>query len=360
MARIYNFNAGPSTLPLPALEKAQAEFLDYNGTGMSLMELSHRSPDYDAVHNGCQDLLRELMGIPDNYKIAFMGGGASTQFAMAPMNFIPEGGSADYIVTGAWSQKALKEATIIADGKSAGSSEDQNFSYIPKQETLTFDPNAAYVHMTSNNTIFGTQWQQFPDVNGKPLIADMSSDILCKEIDVSKFSLIYAGAQKNLGPAGVALVIIKDEFAATANSGLPTMMKYDTHVSKNSLFNTPPTFPIYMIKLVLEWIKEQGGVSVVEAVNRQKADLLYGAIDESGGYYKGTTAKDSRSWMNVTMRLQSEDLEKEFIATAKEQGLGGLKGHRSVGGIRVSMYNAMPLAGIEKLVEFMKSFKASH
>jgi phosphoserine aminotransferase len=360
MARIFNFNAGPSTLPLEVLEKAQAEFLDYQGTGMSLMELSHRSPEYDAVHNDTQILLRELMGIPNNYKIIFIGGGASTQFAMAPLNFIPDGGSADYVVTGAWSQKALKEAIKIANGKSAASSEETNFSYIPGQEQLDLDPNAAYVHITSNNTIFGTQYFNYPDVGGKPLVADMSSDILCKEIDVSKFSLIYAGAQKNLGPSGVAVAIIKDEFVATENSGLPTMLRYSTHISKNSLFNTPPTFPIYIIKLVLEWIKAQGGVSAVEAVNVQKADLLYGAIDGSDGYYKGTTAKDSRSWMNVTMRLNSEDLEKQFIAQAKTQGLGGLKGHRDVGGIRVSMYNAMPLAGITKLVDFMTVFKAKN
>lgn len=360
MSRIFNFNPGPSTLPLPVLAKAQAEMLDYQGTGMSLMELSHRSPEYDVVHNDAQMLLRELMGIPENYKIIFLGGGASTQFAMAPMNFIPAGGSADYIITGAWSKKALKEATLIASAKVAGTSEETNFSYIPGMDQLEFDSNASYVHITSNNTIFGTQYFKYPDVNGKPLIADMSSDILCKDIDVSKFSLIYAGAQKNLGPSGVTVVIIKDEFAATENSGLPTMFRYSTHISKNSLFNTPPTFPIYIIKLVLEWIKEQGGVSAVEAVNKQKADLLYGAIDGSDGYYKGTTAKDSRSWMNVTMRLANEDLEKEFIAQAKKQGLGGLKGHRDVGGIRVSMYNAMPLAGVKSLVDFMTTFKAQN
>lgn len=360
MARIYNFNPGPSTLPLSALEKAQAEFLDYRGTGMSVMELSHRSPEYEAIHNETQTLLRELMGIPENYKIVFLGGGASTQFAMVPMNFIPKGGSADYVITGAWSEKALEEAMIVAAAKTAASSEDKNYSYIPGQDQLTLDPEAAYVHITTNNTIFGTQYHQFPDVNGKPLVADMSSDILCKEIDVSKFSLIYAGAQKNLGPAGVTLVILKDEFAATANDDLPTMLKYSTHVRNNSLYNTPPTFPIYIVKLVLEWVKEQGGVKAVEEVNRQKAELLYSTIDESDGFYRGTTAKDSRSWMNATMRLPSEELEKEFISQARGQGLGGLKGHRSVGGIRVSMYNAMPLAGIEKLVDFMKSFKAAH
>ncbi len=360
MTRIFNFNAGPSTLPLSALEKCQAELLDYRGCGMSVMEISHRSKEYDGIHQGTQMLLRELFGIPDNYKILFLGGGASTQFAMTAMNFIPQGGSADYIITGSWSKKALKEATIIEDAKVAASSEDKNFSYIPDQSSLQLDPNAAYVHLTTNNTISGTQWQAFPDVNGKPIIADMSSDILSRKIDVSKFALIYAGAQKNLGPAGVTLVILRDDFAATANKGLPTMLSYDTHISKDSLFNTPPVFPIYMIKLVLEWMKERGGLDAIEATNKQKADLLYSTIDESGGFYRGTVAQDSRSWMNATMRLPGEDLEKEFIEKAKEQGLGGLKGHRSVGGIRVSMYNAMPLQGIEKLVDFMKSFQAAH
>ncbi|NIA29275.1 MAG: 3-phosphoserine/phosphohydroxythreonine transaminase [Actinobacteria bacterium] len=360
MARIFNFNAGPSTLPLSALEKCQAELLDYQGCGMSVMEISHRSKEYDGIHEGTKALFRELYGIPDNYKILFLGGGASTQFAMTAMNFIPKGGSADYIITGAWSKKALKEATIIADAKVAASSEDKKFSYIPGRDALQLDPNAAFVHITSNNTISGTQWQNFPDVNGKPLVADMSSDIMSKKVDVSKFALIYAGAQKNLGPAGVTVVILRDDFAATANKGLPTMLSYETHISKDSLFNTPPVFSIYMIKLVLEWVKEQGGMEAIEATNKQKADLLYGTIDESGGFYRGTVDKDSRSWMNATLRLSNENLEKEFIESAKAQGMGGLKGHRSVGGIRVSMYNAMPLQGIEKLVDFMKSFKAAH
>ena len=306
---------------------------------MSIIESSHRGAEFDQVAKDCQALLRELLGIPDDYHILFLGGGASTQFAMLAMNFIPRGGSADYINTGTWSTKAIKEAQIIASCNVAASSEDKNFSYIPKE--FNFDPKAAFVHFTSNNTIKGTEWHNLPPTD-KPLICDMSSDIMSQVIDVSKYSMIYAGAQKNLGPAGVTVVILKDEFAKTANEGLPTMLQYATHIKKDSMFNTPPTFPIYMVKLVSEWVKAQGGVAAIEKVNRQKAQLVYDAMDNSDGYYKGTAAKDSRSIMNLTMRLGSEDLEKKFIADGKAAGLHGLKGHRSVGGIRASMYNAFP------------------
>jgi phosphoserine aminotransferase len=299
------------------------------------------------------------MGIPDNYHILFLGGGASLQFTMIPQNFIPAGGSADYINTGTWAKKAIKEANIVAKGNVAATSEADNFNWIPVQDELQLDPEAAYLHFTSNNTIFGTEFHKFPETD-KPLICDMSSDIMSRPIDVSKFAMIYAGAQKNLGPAGVTVVIIRDDFARTANSGLPTMLAYDTHIDKDSMFNTPPAYGIYIIKLVQEWIVEQGGLEAIEAVNRQKAELLYGAIDTSDGYYRGTARTDSRSRMNVTIRLASEELEKKFIAEAAEIGLNGLKGHRSVGGIRVSMYNAMPLAGIEKLVGFMEKFKAEN
>jgi phosphoserine aminotransferase len=357
MARVYNFNPGPSTLPLPALEKAKEDLIDYQGTGMSIMETSHRAPEYDKIHNDAQALMRELMNIPDNYHILFLGGGASTQFAMIPMNFIPENGSADYVITGSWAKKALKEANIIAKGNITATSEPDKFTHIPTQEELQLDPNAAYVHITTNNTIAGTQYQTFPDVKDKPLLADMSSDILSKKIDVSKFSLIYAGAQKNLGPAGVTVVIIDDNFAAGAREDIPTMLSYGTHIEKNSLFNTPPVFPIYMVNLVLEWVKAQGGVDKIESINKQKADMVYQTIDESDGYYRCPVRKDSRSWMNAVMRLPNEELEKNFIAKAKKEGLHGLKGHRSVGGIRISMYNAMPLEGVEKLTDFMKNFK---
>ncbi|MBN1540955.1 3-phosphoserine/phosphohydroxythreonine transaminase [candidate division KSB1 bacterium] len=356
MARVHNFNPGPCTLPYSALQKCQSDFLDYGGSGMSIVESSHRSKEYDAIHNDAQKLLRELLGIPANYHVLFLGGGASLQFAMVPMNFIPKGGSADYIITGSWAKKAFKEATIIQKSRIAASSEAQKFNTIPEAEALDQDPLAAYIHLTSNNTISGTEWQSYPDFGPTPVVADMSSDILSRKIDVSKFSLIYAGAQKNLGPAGVTVVIVKDEFAAQANSGLPTMLAYKTHIDNNSLFNTPPVFSIYLMKLVLEWVKEEGGLDVIEQKNRQKAETLYQAIDGSDGFYRGTAEVSSRSWMNATFRLPTEEQEQQFISEAKSNGLIGLKGHRSVGGIRVSMYNAMPLDGVEKLVEFMQDF----
>ncbi|MBL7032940.1 MAG: 3-phosphoserine/phosphohydroxythreonine transaminase [Candidatus Delongbacteria bacterium] len=356
MSRVYNFSPGPCTLPLPALEKAQAEFIDYHNTGMSIIESSHRGAEFKDVHVETKALLRQVLGIPEDYHILFLGGGASLQFTMIPQNFIPAGGSADYINTGTWSKKAIKEANIVAKANVVASSEADNFSWIPSQEEMQFDKNAAYLHFTSNNTIFGTEFHQFPETD-KPLVCDMSSDIMSRPIDVSKFAMIYAGAQKNLGPAGVTVVIIRDDFAKTANKGLPTMLAYDTHIDKDSMFNTPPAFGIYMIKLVLEWLLDQGGLETIEAINRQKAELFYGAVDASEGYYRGTARPDSRSRMNATMRLESEELEKKFIAEAAAIGLMGLKGHRSVGGIRVSMYNAMPLAGIEKLVAFMARFK---
>jgi len=360
MSRIYNFNPGPSTLPLPALEKCQSEMLDYKGTGMSIIEISHRSKEFEAVLADTQALLKELMAIPGNYKIIFLGGGASLQFAMVPMNFIAKGGSADYIVTGEWAKRAIKEANLIAKARAAGSSEDAQFTYLPAESALQLDPQAAYVHLTSNNTIYGTQYHRFPEVEGKFLIADMSSDILSHTVDVSKFAMIYAGAQKNLGPAGGTVCIIRDDLAATANAGLPTMLAYETHLKNNSLYNTPPVFAIYIMQLTLQWVKEQGGLAAVEKVNRAKAELLYQTIDDSDGFFRGTVRPDSRSWMNVPIRMASEELETEFIGEAKKQGLYGLKGHRSVGGIRVSMYNAMPLAGIEKLTNFMKQFKSKH
>ncbi|HNW58199.1 MAG TPA: 3-phosphoserine/phosphohydroxythreonine transaminase [bacterium] len=360
MGRVYNFNPGPSTLPLSALEKAQAEFTDYKGTGMSVLEMSHRSKDFEAILADTQSLLKEMIGIPDNYKILFLGGGASLQFAMLPMNFIPQGGSADYVVTGEWAKRAIKEANIIARGHAAASSEDKNFSYLPKPESWDLDPQAAYLHLTSNNTIFGTQYRSFPDHKGKFLVCDMSSDILSHRFDISPFAMIYAGAQKNLGPAGVTLVIVRDDFAATAREGLPTMLSYATHIKNNSLYNTPPCFPIYIMQLTLQWVKELGGLAAIEKINSDKADLLYATIDGSNGFYRGTVETGSRSWMNVPIRLATEELEAAFIVEAKSQGLVGLKGHRSVGGLRVSMYNAMPLAGIEKLVDFMKAFKSRH
>ena len=353
--RIYNFNPGPATLPLPALQTAMNELLDYRNTGMSILETSHRAPEFEQILAETQSLFKELLKIPENYHIVFLGGGASLQFAMIPMNFIPEGGSADYINTGTWATKAIEEAEIIAKCNVAASSKDKNFCYIPRKFNL--DPKAAYVHLTSNNTIKGTQWHNFPDFHGKPVIADMSSDILSRKFDFSKFAMVYAGAQKNLGPAGITVIFLKDEFAKTAREGLPTMLAYKTHIEKNSLYNTPAVFAVYIIRLVLQWMKDQGGLATIEKINNKKADLIYGAMDDSGGYYRGTAEKEDRSFMNLTMRMANEDLEKKFISEAKAQGLHGLKGHRSVGGIRASMYNAFPLEGAEKLAEFMHNFK---
>jgi phosphoserine aminotransferase len=354
--RIFNFNPGPATLPLDVLETVQNELLDYRGTGMSVMEISHRSPEFDDINDRAIALARELMGLDENYHVLFLGGGASTQFAMIPMNFLPEGKTAAYVDTGSWSSKAIKEAQNIGRVHQAGSSKEQEYKFIPKMADLNVPPDAAYLHITSNNTIKGTQYWEWPDVD-IPLLCDMSSDILSRQLDFSKFSLIYAGAQKNLGPAGVTMVIIHDDLLQKGQAGQPTMFDYRTHAEKKSLYNTPPCFPIYVVKLVLEWIKDQGGLAEVEKVNRAKQERIYQMMDLHPDFYKGTVEKDSRSWMNITLRLPSEDLEKKFISEAKSAGFGGLKGHRSVGGIRVSLYNAMPLEGAEKLAEFMDKFK---
>lgn len=355
--RVYNFNPGPATLPLPVLERVQGEFLDYHGTGMSIMESSHRSPEFDAVNNSAAALLKELMGIPAGYSVVFLQGGASLQFAMVPMNFLGEGDFGDYINTGTWSKKAIKEANILGTARIAGSSEEASFTRIPKTDEISLDPKAKYVHITSNNTIAGTQWHGFPDTGDVPLICDASSDILSYKLDVSKFGLIYAGAQKNLGPSGVVVVVIRDDLVEKGRSDIPTLLQYRTQVSKQSLYNTPNSFGIYFLNCYLEYVKDQGGVAAVEEINRKKQELLYKTIDESDGYFRGTVEKESRSWMNVTIRMNNEDLEKKFIAEAKDNGLVGLKGHRSVGGIRASIYNAMTLEGVQALVDFMHEFK---
>jgi len=354
--RIWNFNPGPATLPLPVLEKAREEIPDYNGTGMAVMELSHRSKEYAEIHERAKSLLIELFGIPENYKVLFLQGGASLQFAMVPMNLLTQDRSADYIITGSWSKKAIKEATIIGKANVAASSEEDNFNRIPRADELKLDPNAVYLHITSNNTIAGTQWQSFPESGGVPIVADMSSDILSRRIDWSNFGLIYAGAQKNLGPSGVTVVIIRDDLVEMSRDDIPTLLKYKTHVEKDSTFNTPPTYSVYLMKLVLEWVKDKGGLESIEKENREKAQLLYSTIDAHKDFYRGTVEPESRSLMNATFRLPTEELEAEFISQAKSAGFGGLKGHRSVGGIRVSMYNAMPLKGVEELAEFMNDF----
>jgi phosphoserine aminotransferase len=354
--RIHNFNPGPAALPLPVLEEIQASFLNFEGTGMSITEISHRSKQFEAVLNDAVDRTRRLLQLDDRFKVLFLQGGASLQFCMIPMNFLRDGESADYVNTGTWSTKAIKEARLLnKQVQVVASSEDRNFGYIPRE--ITFTPDAAYAHITSNNTIKGTQWSAFPDSGTIPLVADMSSDFLSRRFDASKFGLIYAGAQKNIGPAGVCMVIIREDMLSRVPTTLPTMLSYTTFADKNSLYNTPPCFAIYTVQLVLKWLEETvGGLEAMAALNRRKADVLYGAIDASE-FYRGTADADSRSLMNVTFRLPSEDLEKRFVAEAIENGLGGLKGHRSVGGCRASIYNPTPLAAVEALVDFMRTFE---
>lgn len=357
--RAYNFNAGPSALPLDVLEKAQKDLTNFKSTGMSVMELSHRSKTYDDVHNDAIQLLKNLMQIPDNYEVLFLQGGASTQFATIPMNFLNKNNQAAYVNTGAWSTKAFAETKFFGKAYEIASSKSNQFKSIPDIDFSQLSDYDAYLHITSNNTISGTEWQDYPSLD-TPLIADMSSDILSRPIDVSKFGMIYAGAQKNLGPSGVTLVIIRDDLLAQANQDIPTMFKYQTHVDKNSLFNTPPTFGIYMLGEVLKWIAQQGGVEAIEVRNQEKANLLYRVIDQSQGFYQGHADKDSRSRMNVTFRLQDETLEKLFLEEAKVNGFVGLNGHRSVGGCRASLYNAVPLESVEALHEFMVKFQTKH
>jgi phosphoserine aminotransferase len=355
MKRAYNFNAGPSALPLPVLERAQAELLNFQNTGMSVMELSHRSKEYDAVHNSAKQRLKRLMNIPDTHDVLFLQGGASLQFSMVPMNLLGKDHIANYVLTGTWSEKAMKEAKKVGKVHIAASSKEANYTYIPRPEDIQLSENAAYLHITSNNTIFGTQWHEFPDLP-VDLIADMSSDILSREINVGQFALIYAGAQKNLGPSGVTVVIIRNDLLERIPDNLPTMLDYRTYSSSNSLYNTPPTFAIYMLSLVLEWVEEEGGVKAIESRNKEKAAVVYEAIDASNGFYAPHAEKDSRSLMNVTFRLPNEELTKKFLAEAKEKGFVGLAGHRSVGGCRASIYNAVPREACEALAEFMNDF----
>jgi phosphoserine aminotransferase len=353
--RIFNFNAGPAAIPQSVLEAVRDDLLNYKGEGLSVMEMSHRSKSFDSIIKSAESLMKEVMGIPDGYKVVFFQGGATLQFAAVPMNLLPDGKFADYINSGSWSKKAISEAKKI--GKTVNviaSSEDDNFSHIPTGYKVT--PGAEYLHITSNNTIFGTQYQEFPDTGDVPLIADMSSDINCRRIDVRKFGLIYAGAQKNLGPSGTTVVIIREDLMEHSPENIPSMCSYKIIGGKDSLYNTPPTFGIYIIKLILEWIKGQGGLGKLEEINKKKAQLLYDAIDKTD-FYRGTVKKDSRSIMNVTFRLASEELEQKFIAEALKSGMLGLKGHRSVGGIRASIYNAVPMKAIETLVGFMTDFE---
>ena len=358
--RVYNFNPGPSTLPLEVLQTVQEELLDYKGTGMSVMEISHRSPEYDEINNQAITLVKNLMDLGDNYHVIFVGGGASTQFAHIPLNFLAEGKVAAYVDTGTWSAKAIKEAQNLGNVHLAASSKDKGYTYVPMGNELDFPNDAVYLHLTSNNTIKGTQFHKFPDSGKVPLICDMSSDILSHQIDFNKFALFYAGAQKNLGPSGVTMVVLRDDMLERINDGLPTFFDYRTHTEKKSLFNTPPSFTIYVVKLILEWIQKQGGLKVVENNNKKKKDLIYNLIDANPDYFHAPVLENSRSWMNIVFRLSSEDMEQKFISEAKVAGLIGLKGHRSVGGIRVSLYNAMTLEGTEKVAAFMENFKRNN
>ncbi len=354
--RIYNFNAGPAALPLSVLEEIRDSFLNYNGSGMSVTEISHRSKWFDDIINDAKERIERILKLDEKFHVLFIQGGASMQFCMIPMNFLSKENVADYVNTGTWSTKAIKEAVILDKKVNiAASSEDRDFTYIPRN--IRFSSDSAYVHITSNNTIKGTQWASFPDTGGVPLIADMSSDIMCRSLDMNKFSLIYAGAQKNIGPAGVCMVIIHDDMLEQVQENLPSMLNYTTYSSKNSMYNTPPCFAVYTIQLVMKWLEEDiGGLENMEKINRKKAELLYGVIDSSA-FYKGTAETDSRSLMNVTFRLPNEDLEKLFVQEAFDNGMGGLKGHRSVGGCRASIYNATTIEAVEALTDFMKTFE---
>jgi phosphoserine aminotransferase len=354
--RIFNFSAGPAVLPVPVLEEAQRDMLSLPGVGMSVMEISHRSKTFDDIIAGAESGMRELLGIPSNYHILFLQGGASLQFSMVPMNFLPADGSADYVITGSWGKKALKEAKKVGSVNVAATMADGGFTRVPSRDEMSLSPHAAYVHITSNETIEGVEWKREPEVGDVPLVADASSNILSRQIPMEKYGVIYAGAQKNMGPSGLTVVIVRDDLLQRAPEGLATMLDYRTHVENKSLYNTPNTWGIYILGLVCKWLKDKGGLAAMQRENEQKAQLLYDAIDATD-FYRGHADADCRSLMNVTFRLPDQELEKKFVTEATAKGLDGLKGHRSVGGIRASIYNAFPRAGVEALVSFMKDFE---
>lgn len=356
--RIFNFSPGPATLPFEVLEKAGKDVVNFQETGIGLIEISHRSKEFMKVTEDAEKNLRELLSIPDNYKVLFLQGGASSQFFMIPMNVLGKDETATYLNTGTWAKKAIKEAKLFGDIDVAYSSEENSFNRVPSPGEYAINPNSKYVYYVSNNTIYGTQFSE-PPVTEKMLVSDMSSDILSRPIDVSKYGIVFAGAQKNLGPAGVTIVIIREDLLDMTPEGTPTMLTYKTHADKGSMFNTPPCFPIYIVGEVLKWLKDQGGVEAIEKLNQEKASLLYDMIDSSD-YYRGHAEKGSRSLMNVSFNLPTPELEQQFIAEAATMGLNGLKGHRSIGGCRASIYNAFPRQGIEKLVALMKTFQANN
>lgn len=356
MSSIINFSAGPSILPKPVFEEASRAVLDLNGSGLSILEISHRSPAFESIMQEAMALVKELLGLPEGYHVLFLGGGASTQFFMTAMNLLGDGQKAAYADTGAWSSKAIKEASMIGSVDVIASSKDKNYSYIPKGYTIS--PDYAYFHTTSNNTIFGTQYQSWPD-SPVPMVCDMSSDIFSKPIEPHRFGLIYAGAQKNLGPAGVTLVIIRDDMLGKVNRTMPTMLRYETHIQNGSMYNTPPVFPVYVSMLVLRWLKEHGGLAKMQEINERKAKHLYEVIDTIP-FYIGHSVPEDRSRMNVTWNLEDPELNKPFLSYCQEAGCDGLKGHKSVGGFRASIYNAMPEEGVHVLGEVMKAFALKH
>ncbi len=356
MARVFNFSAGPSMLPEEVLKTAAAEMLEYGSSGQSVMEMSHRSKEYQAIIDAAEKDLRDVMNIPDNYTVLFLQGGASTQFAMVPFNLMNKNKKADYIVTGQWAKKAYKEAARYGAARVVASSEDKTFSYIPKITSDMLDPEADYVHICMNNTIYGTKWKNFPETGNVPLVADISSCILSEPIDVSKFGVLYAGAQKNVAPAGLTIVIIRNDLIGNAMDITPTMLDYKTHAENGSMFNTPPCYTIYIAGLVFKWIKKLGGLEEMKKINEKKAKILYDFLDESK-LFKGTVVPEDRSLMNVPFVTGNEELDAKFVSAAKAAGFINIKGHRSVGGMRASIYNAMPVEGVEALVKFMKEFE---
>ena len=359
MARVYNFSAGPSMLPEEVLKKAAAEMLDYEGSGQSVMEMSHRSKVYQSIIDAAEANVRELMGVPDNYKVLFLQGGASSQFAMVPLNLMNKNKKADYVITGQWAKKAYKEGARYGDAHVVASSEDKTFSYIPKLDKSTFTPDADYFHICMNNTIYGTKWHTLPETGDVPLVADISSCLMSEPIDVAKFGVLYAGAQKNLAPAGVTLVIIREDLIGNAQDITPTMFNYQTHADNGSMFNTPPCYTIYIAKLVMDWIKSFGGLEAMKERNEKKAALLYDYLDNNS-LFKGTVVPEDRSLMNAPFITGDKDLDAEFVAESTKAGLVNLKGHRTVGGMRASIYNAMPYEGVQKLVDFMAEFEKAH
>ncbi|MBO5008903.1 MAG: 3-phosphoserine/phosphohydroxythreonine transaminase [Clostridia bacterium] len=360
MNRVYNFSAGPSALPLPVLEEAQRDMICHGDSGMSVMEMSHRSGAYQAIIDECEASLRSLLNIPENYKVLFLQGGASSQFAMVPLNLFNGSKKADCVLTGLWAKKFYKEASRYGDVKVVGSSEDKTFSYIPKLDKSTFTPDADFFHITYNNTIYGTKFAELPDVGNVPLVADMSSSILSEPVDVSKFGIIYAGAQKNMAPAGLTVAIVREDLIGNAMDITPTMFNYATHAENGSMFNTPPTYTIYICSLVCKWLKELGGLEAMKAINVEKAALLYDYLDNSAMFNATVEAKEDRSLMNVPFVTGNDELNAKFIKEATAAGFVNLKGHRSVGGMRASIYNAMPVEGVKALVDFMKKFEADN